>query len=282
MQPQEAKRCSRCAQTKPLEAFAVRRASPDGRQTTCRACAAAYARTTRPPKLSSAPEVASGKKWCRRCEIVKMLDEFPLHRSMTDGRQSYCRECFAEIYRERRERAGHVVRPARIPDDHKFCRGCQQVKPLSEWAPRRSTKSGYAFRCRECMSRRDRDRHLAASYGLDRDEVAALLESQHGLCAVCVQRPAIHVDHDHATSAVRGMLCFRCNAALGQLDDNVGRLRRAADYLQGRRLVIRSPHPGVFVIGHTDPAHAQGDREASSRQRDLLDIAALRAKARGA
>jgi hypothetical protein len=132
------------------------------------------------------------------------------------------------------------------------------------------------------MSRRDRARHLAASYGLDQDEVVALLESQHGLCAICVARPAIHVDHDHATGAVRGMLCFRCNAALGQFDDAVDRLHRAADYLQGRRLVITSPHPGVFLICHTDPAPLQAPGRAPSHRREVVRIGPLLAKARGA
>ena len=57
--------------------------------------------------------------------------------------------------------------------------------------------------------------------------------------------------------------CFRCNAALGQLDDDVDRLHRAADCLRGRRLVIRSPHPGVFVIGRTDPAVGSGQSSSS-------------------
>jgi hypothetical protein len=267
----------------PLDAFAVRRASADGRQSTCRSCAADHAKRTHPRKLAEAPEVRPGQKWCRRCETVKGCNDFPVHRGTSDGRQTYCRECFADIYRERRERDGQVVRPPRLPEGHKFCRGCQQVKPLSEWAPRRSTKDGYGFRCRECMSRRDRDRHLAASYGLKVEAVAELLSTQAGRCAICLLRPAVHVDHDHETGEVRGMLCFRCNAALGQLDDDVDRLHRAADYLRGRRLVIRSPHPGVFVIGRRDPApSSKAGAEESSPRRDLVDVAALRAKARGA
>lgn len=282
MQFASEKRCSRCGETKALDAFALRRASADGRQSTCRSCAAAYARATRPRKLAERPDVEPGQKWCRRCASVKRLEDFPRHDKTADGRQTYCRDCFGDIYRTRREREGRVVRPAGIPEGHKFCRQCEQVKPLSEWAPRRSTKDGYAFRCRECMSRRDRDRHLDASYGLDQDKVAALLASQGGLCAICLARPAIHVDHDHATGAVRGMLCFCCNAALGQLDDDVGRLHRAADYLQGRRLVITSPHPGVFLMGRTDPSPLRAPGRALPHEGAVVDFESLLAKARGA
>ena len=62
-------------------------------------------------------------------------------------------------------------------------------------------------------------------------DAAEMLERQGGVCAICQSAPAIHIDHDHRTGAVRGMLCFRCNAALGQLGDSPDVLVRAARYL---------------------------------------------------
>jgi hypothetical protein len=59
-------------------------------------------------------------------------------------------------------------------------------------------------------------------------DLDAMLLAQHGVCAICQTAPAIHVDHDHQTDKVRGLLCFRCNAALGQLGDDPLVLRRAA------------------------------------------------------
>ena len=44
-----------------------------------------------------------------------------------------------------------------------------------------------------------------------------LLELQGGHCACCPRRPGknrLHVDHDHQTGEVRGLLCWRCNIAL--------------------------------------------------------------------
>jgi hypothetical protein len=63
-------------------------------------------------------------------------------------------------------------------------------------------------------------------------DVDAMLDSQHGVCAICQTAPAAHVDHDHQTDKVRGLLCFRCNAALGQLGDDPLVVRRAARYLE--------------------------------------------------
>lgn len=60
------------------------------------------------------------------------------------------------------------------------------------------------------------------------------LASQGGGCAICGTTTARvdNVDHDHATGKVRGILCFRCNAAIGQLDDDPRRARALADYLE--------------------------------------------------
>lgn len=61
------------------------------------------------------------------------------------------------------------------------------------------------------------------------------MTAQGGVCAICGRAPrddiSLHVDHDHATGAVRGLLCFRCNNAVGDLEDDPAILRRAAVYV---------------------------------------------------
>ena len=75
-------------------------------------------------------------------------------------------------------------------------------------------------------------------YGLTEEDYKAMLERQDHCCAICGStewpgkdnRP--HVDHDHATGRIRGILCSKCNLAIGHMDDDPKRLRAAADYLE--------------------------------------------------
>ncbi len=83
---------------------------------------------------------------------------------------------------------------------------------------------------------------LKKLYGLTLADFDRMLTEQGGLCAICRQPPTeavnqtgqrgLHVDHDHATGAVRGLLCTNCNGSLGKMKDSPELLRAAADYLE--------------------------------------------------
>ena len=73
----------------------------------------------------------------------------------------------------------------------------------------------------------------AKQLGVTDDEYARLLEAQGGGCAICGAKPKtrrLHVDHDHKTGKVRGLLCHRCNRALPTWVTDEW-LRRAYHYL---------------------------------------------------
>ena len=58
-------------------------------------------------------------------------------------------------------------------------------------------------------------------------------DRQGGRCLICgcVPEKTLHIDHNHGTGAVRGLLCGKCNVGLGLFGDNPTRLERAAAYL---------------------------------------------------
>ena len=68
-------------------------------------------------------------------------------------------------------------------------------------------------------------------YGLTTEQYDELLVAQGGVCAVCAEPPArgrLHVDHDHGTGRIRGLLCRRCNTGLYLLENEPLRLRALA------------------------------------------------------
>lgn len=91
---------------------------------------------------------------------------------------------------------------------------------------------GDAIWCsRKCASRAG---NLRFHYGLDVDEYRAILTAQGYACAICKRSFAEvvpHVDHDHASGRVRGVLCAPCNFALGSFQDDPKRLASALAYL---------------------------------------------------
>lgn len=87
---------------------------------------------------------------------------------------------------------------------------------------------------------------LLRRFGLSIDDYNAMHVAQAGVCAVCqqmetaldsrTQRPiALAVDHDHETGKVRGLLCSRCNRAIGYMQDNPKIMLAAAGYILRHR-----------------------------------------------
>ncbi len=70
-----------------------------------------------------------------------------------------------------------------------------------------------------------REYHLRRTYGITLEQYQELLEKQDYKCAVCEKKQTslkynLHVDHDHGTGEIRGLLCFRCNnQVIGRITD---------------------------------------------------------------
>ncbi len=103
-----------------------------------------------------------------------------------------------------------------------------------------------ARRKKDPQSARDRAQrdYYRAEYGISLEDRDAMLERQGGKCATCARaihfsrttkENKAHVDHCHVTGKIRGVLCNRCNAALGLLGDSADTLRAAIDYLERNR-----------------------------------------------
>lgn len=97
-------------------------------------------------------------------------------------------------------------------------------------------KAYYAKSDKAKRARAQANRHRLAKYGVDNEWVDRTLAAQGG-CAICgTTKPpgknSWHVDHDHKTGKVRGVLCAHCNPGLGHFRDSIRSLRLAIRYLE--------------------------------------------------
>lgn len=76
---------------------------------------------------------------------------------------------------------------------------------------------------------------LVRKYGITLEQFNAMLDAQGGVCKICEKvnenGRALNVDHDHATGKIRGLLCHRCNTAIGLLKDSAILVRAVVAYL---------------------------------------------------
>jgi len=184
------------------------------------------------------------EKECPRC----FSKFFPKH-----PRTVYCKsdECIKIGYRVQASKNRKV--PSMLPI--KTCNICEK-----EFRPRDRSNKGicgdtecrYQHRLkinRELKARNKRKpkhhNHHIKQYGLTLEQYEGMLEFQDHKCKICggeestVDKTGItrrlSIDHDHDTGQIRGLLCSRCNTALGSFRDNVESLKRAILYLEGSK-----------------------------------------------
>jgi hypothetical protein len=193
-------------------------------------------------------------KRCPDCNIEKAISDFGKNLALSDGLQFYCKACCsrrgAATYRRQRARMGRTVREKReVPEGHKYCPACKSIKPHDDWHRSRRTRDGLASQCKSCRKVSSRRDHLKRTFGITEEERAAILKRQGGVCAICGTPDPEHLDHDHATGKIRGILCNRCNMGLGLFSDDPVRLQSAINYLRGLRVEVFDPPP--FPIEYT-------------------------------
>jgi hypothetical protein len=162
-------------------------------------------------------------KRCQVCGELKSIEDFYRAAGMRDGYRNDCKLCNLAA-KKRRYEADPKLAIARV-------KKWQQENADRLNAYRR------AHNARPERKRALRDGYYRRNFGISAADVDSMLLAQNGVCAICGGAPTRaqgwHVDHDHETGRIRGVLCQRCNHAIGLLDEDPDRLRAAADYLEG-------------------------------------------------
>jgi hypothetical protein len=155
----------------------------------------------------------SATKACYSCKRTLPRSSFYNKPAMRDGLRTECKSCSHEYSKAWKKR-----NPDRARD----------LKRASEWRAR--------------GKRSIKDSKLRASYGIGLATFEALLHNQGDACALCGEpetrastvgkRRVLCVDHCHDTGLVRGLLCAKCNSAIGHMRDDPALMRRAAEYVE--------------------------------------------------
>jgi hypothetical protein len=160
-------------------------------------------------------------KLCKVCGKMKALDDFYRAAGTRDGLRNDCKSCNLAA-----RKAKYAENPA------------PYIARVKRWQQENADRLNAYHRQRRQrpeVKAADRNGYLKRKYGITLEQYENLLSLQNGVCAICgEQRPeerTLHIDHDHETGSIRGLLCFRCNNSLGDLRDSYALFQRAADYL---------------------------------------------------
>jgi hypothetical protein len=143
-------------------------------------------------------------KRCSRCKSERDTSEFYADKKSLDGLRSQCKVC-ARATSRKWKRANKA-------------RNAQNTRSWRE--VNRDRVSGHNLKQKFNMTIADYD---------------AMYCAQASGCAICGidrEKKRLAVDHDHATGAIRALLCQACNTTLGKMHDNPDLLRLAAGYLE--------------------------------------------------
>lgn len=136
--------------------------------------------------------------------------------------------------------------------DKLICPKCRDTKEKKEFGKDSTIAKGISAWCKLCKKvwrakwrkenpekakAMDFKNDLKKNYNITPEVYYKMIEDQNNSCACCGQsaeifKRGLHVDHDHTTGRVRGLLCTECNPGLGYFQDSIERLEMAIKYLQ--------------------------------------------------
>ncbi len=125
----------------------------------------------------------------------------------------------------------------------KKCSRCKKMKDESEFNYNFIAKDRLQAHCKKCQSECARKRQLFQKFGITEIKYKSMLKSQNNKCLICKQSETainthdgkikqLSVDHCHKTGKVRGLLCNKCNLALGYTSDDIEILKKMIFYLE--------------------------------------------------
>lgn len=141
----------------------------------------------------------NGKLRCHSCGEIKSKQEFSINRNVTRGRSYRCLLCERKHRKEYLEKNPHI----RL---------------------RRNATRQLSYQDPEVRKTQMNTRYNAR-YGITLDEYNEWSKKQNHRCKICgvlaehTWHKRLHIDHDHKTGKLRGLLCPRCNWGISHIED---------------------------------------------------------------
>lgn len=178
----------------------------------------------------------TNEKRCPHCDQIKSLEDFVPRKDSLSGRTSWCRLC-----RNQHEKEKFAKNPLlRTVIKERFYNN-KTSEEIDEYIHRQNENERIKYQSElqtEEGVKKHRLKRLLVRYKITLEDFNDYLKLQGNRCAICadpfnfnIKSESPHVDHDHVTGKVRGLLCYKCNFGLGFFKDDVFRLRSAEQYL---------------------------------------------------
>jgi len=204
--------------------------------------------------MISDDEKKKSKREKERERANKRYAEEPEYRAKKLARNdAYQKEHRDEIAARQRENraATREVERKRYAEDPEY--RARKLASNMDWywrhrdglnAQRREKRSSDAEFRERLIERQNERRHILV-YRLSKADYDRMLIAQNGACAICKRKSKrrLCVDHCHVTGEVRGLICHKCNTALGLFDDDPERMVAASYYVR------RTRPPDSLMIG---------------------------------
>ena len=173
-------------------------------------------------------------KICSKCKKRKLLKYFSIESARKDKLRSWCRRCDSERNCNFRQNNQKIIRKKdrlrylKRKKEGYFIKHRKQTEK-ARLIRKRKNQIKYKLLARQVSWKMNKIKFTV-------QEFYDLLRQQDKCCAICKRRirsiSDLHLDHDHKTKKVRGLLCDTCNWGLGQFYDSTLLLKNAINYLK--------------------------------------------------
>ena len=159
-------------------------------------------------------------KICSKCHQRKPVSNFHHDKTRRDNLTCHCKFCINQYSRHYRKTEKGKATGKRYAQSKKG-KAAQKRYAQSE----KGKITTRHFEQSEKNKRTKRKFSLKHNYNITIDDYDKIFKEQKGKCLICGKHQSklshrLHVDHDHKTNQIRGLLCFICNTKLGWFEDH--------------------------------------------------------------